>query len=58
MHTQYLWRNLLENTHLEDKEEDRRITLKWILGRQTKRMGGGWNWLRIISNGRICYWQC
>jgi hypothetical protein len=31
---------------------------KWILGKQVVRMGDSWNWLRIISNGGLWYWQC
>jgi hypothetical protein len=29
--------------------------VRWILVRQVVRMGGGWNWFRIVSNGRLCY---
>jgi hypothetical protein len=20
--------------------------------------GSGWNWLRVVSSGGLCYWQC
>jgi hypothetical protein len=25
----------------------------WILGKYVVRRGGGWNWLQIVSNGRL-----
>jgi hypothetical protein len=31
------------------------VLVRWILGRQVVRMGGGWNWLRIVSNDRLWY---
>jgi hypothetical protein len=31
------------------------VLVRWILGRQVVRMGGGWNWLRIVSSGRLWY---
>jgi hypothetical protein len=31
------------------------VLVIWILGRQVVRMGGGWNWLRIVSTGRLWY---
>jgi len=34
--------------HSLDREGDGKITLRWIL---IGRMGGGWNWLGIVSNG-------
>jgi hypothetical protein len=40
--------------HLEDHERFRRITLRWILGRRVMMMGGRCNFLRIVSNGRLC----
>jgi hypothetical protein len=27
--------------------------MRWILGKQAVRMGGGWKWLRIVSSGRL-----
>jgi len=33
MHTESLSENLLESGHLEVREEDGRIALKWILGK-------------------------
>jgi len=38
---------------LEDREDDGRITLRWILGRWVARMRCGCKRLRIVSNGRI-----
>jgi hypothetical protein len=35
-----------------------RIAVKWIFGKWVVRMGGGWNWLRIMSNGGLWYWLC
>jgi hypothetical protein len=33
--------------HLEDQERDGRVTLRWVLGKNILRMGGGCNWLII-----------
>jgi hypothetical protein len=41
--------------HLRSREGDARITLRWILERLVMRIGAGWNWLRIIFNGRLWY---
>jgi hypothetical protein len=46
----------LENSNLEDHEGDGRITLRCILGKQVVVMEGGWNWLKIMSNGWIWYY--
>jgi len=54
MHTKFLPVKL-EKLHSEDRERIGRMTLSWILGRQIVRMGGGWNWLRIVSSGRLWY---
>jgi hypothetical protein len=37
------------------REGDGRITLRQILGKEVERMEGAWNWLRIMSNGRLWY---
>jgi hypothetical protein len=29
--------------------------VRWILGKWAVRMGGGWDWLRIVSNGGLWY---
>jgi hypothetical protein len=29
-----------------------------ILGKPAVRMGGGWNWLRIVFSGELWYWRC
>jgi hypothetical protein len=34
------------------------VSVRWILGRWVVRMGGGSNWLRIVSNGRLWYLRC
>jgi len=33
------------------KSED---TVRWISRKYIVRMGGGWNWLRVTSNSRVC----
>jgi hypothetical protein len=45
----------MESSHLEDQKGNGRITLRLILGRQVARMEGGWDELRIASNGRLWY---
>jgi hypothetical protein len=52
MHTEFvvtLWEMSTSKT-----EKELRITLSWILGRLIVKIGGGWRWLRIISN--IIFW--
>jgi hypothetical protein len=39
----------LENIHLEDLKEDRKVLRKYVL-----RIGDGWSWLRIVYNGGLC----
>jgi hypothetical protein len=46
--------NLLENVQFKDQGEGR-TTLRWFFGRQVVRIGGGWNWLRLVSNNRLRY---
>jgi hypothetical protein len=36
-------------------EERDKKPLDWTLGKYVVRMGSGWNWLRIVSNGRLWY---
>jgi hypothetical protein len=43
--TQFRLEYVLEISHFED-QEDERLDLK-----ETVKMGGGWNWLRIVSSG-------
>jgi hypothetical protein len=31
------------------------VSVMWILGSYILRNGGGWNWLRIMSNGGLWY---
>jgi hypothetical protein len=31
------------------------VLVRWIVGRQVVRIGGGWNWLRIVSDGESFY---
>jgi hypothetical protein len=36
--------------HLEDQKGDGKISfLMYILGKKFEKMGGGWNWLRTVS---------
>jgi hypothetical protein len=49
------WRNLFEDDHLQDQEEDGRVTLRWTLRKLVLKMGGRWNWLRIVSSGGLSY---
>jgi hypothetical protein len=44
----------LGNIHLKD-QGDRWVTLNWFFERQDVRMGGGWNWLKIVSCGGLWY---
>jgi hypothetical protein len=36
---------------------ERRVScsVRWVLGKRVVRMGGGWNWLRIVSNCWLLY---
>jgi hypothetical protein len=34
------------------------VSVRLILGRQVVRMGGGWNWHRIMSSSGLSYYQC
>jgi hypothetical protein len=38
--------------HLEDRAEDGRMTLRWMLERYRL---GVWNWLRFVSGGGLWY---
>jgi hypothetical protein len=38
-HTDICWRNILGNVHLEEKEGDWSVTLRWTLGREFVRNG-------------------
>jgi hypothetical protein len=51
----FCWGILLESGHLENQIRDRRMSLGSILSKWFIRMGGGWNWLRIVSNGGLWY---
>jgi hypothetical protein len=54
LHTVYRWEKLLKIRDLKN-QSDRIIKLMWISEKQTVVMGGGWNWLRIKSNGGFWY---
>jgi hypothetical protein len=43
--------SLKGKNHSEDLGVDRRITLKWILGKQGLWVWIGFNWLRIRASG-------
>jgi hypothetical protein len=51
MHTEFWYVNLKETDHMEDLSVDKRITLKWILGKLSVKMNAGLKWLRIGSSG-------
>jgi hypothetical protein len=40
---------------VEDLVGDKITVLKWIFGKQTERMGGRRNWLRIMSTDGLWY---
>jgi hypothetical protein len=44
-------RKPFKNVHLEDREGDKRVALRWILGMQVMRMLGGSDGL--VLHGRI-----
>jgi hypothetical protein len=54
MNTEFWWVNLLDNGHMEERGGGRTL-LGWISGRQTVRMEGRCNWLRIMSSGSFWY---
>jgi hypothetical protein len=31
------------------------VKVRWISGKWAVKMGGGWNWLRIVSSGGLWY---
>jgi len=39
-------------------ERKERTKLKWILWRCIARIGGGWNWHRLMSRYSLCCEQC
>jgi len=43
----FWWGHLLQNFYLGHREDDGKITLRWILD------GYGWNLLSIVSNGGL-----
>jgi hypothetical protein len=49
MHRGFCYGNLLENDHLKDQEEDR-ITLRCISGKQVVSMRTECKWLKIVHN--------
>jgi hypothetical protein len=53
--TEFYVKNLLKNGHLEDQEDDRMI-LRWISGKQIVRLEGGWNLLQTMSISGL--WYC
>jgi hypothetical protein len=49
--TEFWWGNILENGQVEDVDRENRKTLRWIL--DGLRMGGEWDWLRILFNFQV-----
>jgi len=48
VYTVFWWGNLRERNHLEDREKDGRIILRWIF---RKWNGGGLDWIEL-AHGR------
>jgi hypothetical protein len=42
--------DLLQTSHLENREVDGMISFRRIFGTQVLRQRDGWNWLRVVSN--------
>lgn len=40
--------NTLESNHLQDRDRDDEITLRWILGGDVVMKRDGWNWFKIV----------
>jgi hypothetical protein len=53
MHTKFQLESLKGRNHSEDLGIDKRIILKWILGRQGWRVSIGFIWLRIVTGGGL-----
>jgi hypothetical protein len=50
-----MWKNVI-NSHCFSTwktERDGRLTLRRTLGKLVVRMGGRWNWLRMLANGKL-----
>jgi hypothetical protein len=45
-------------TGVEPSSSAARELVRWILWKWAVRMGGGSNWLRIVSSCGLWYWQC
>jgi hypothetical protein len=50
MHKKFWLGHLLVYSHLEQREGDGRITLRWILRKYVVRIGDSQSWLRIVVN--------
>jgi hypothetical protein len=53
MHTKFFLENLKVRDHLEDLRVDEGIILKLILQKETVKIWGRINWLRIGSSGGL-----
>ena len=53
VHTEFLWGNLREGNHLEDRRVDGRIILKWILEKLDRGAWTGSILLRIGTGGGL-----
>jgi hypothetical protein len=51
VHTGFWWGNLKERDHLENKDIDGRIILRWILRKWDVGVWTGLSWLRIGTSG-------
>jgi len=53
MHTKFLSENLKGRDHFEDLGMDGKITLQWVLGKQSGKIWNRFIWLRIGTNGGV-----
>jgi hypothetical protein len=41
------------SSHMEDRQDERRTKLRWIMEIQVAGMWNGLNWLRIVASGEL-----
>jgi hypothetical protein len=51
IYTEFWWRNLRENNHLEDSGVDVMVILRWIFRKWNVRAWTGLIWLRMGKGG-------
>jgi hypothetical protein len=53
------WRALVFSGVEPSDSASRELISKMDLGKKLiVRMGGGWNWLKIVSSGKLWYYRC